>query len=189
MSSLPPPELLTPRLLLRLVQEADLADLLAVHADEEVNRYLPYVTWRGMADAQAWYAKVLQRRREGSAMQFVLQQQVGGRVIGGCLLFRFEPESGLAELGYALGRRDWGEGYMQEALSALLDYAFEAMQLRRIEAEVDPRNLASGQLLLGLGFQCEGLLRQRRVMKGEIKDAQMYGLLRDEWLARRAGSR
>ena len=110
MSSLPPPELLTPRLLLRLVQEADLTDLLAVHADEEVNRYLPYVTWRGMADAQAWYAKVLQRRREGSAMQFVLQQQAGGRVIGGCLLFRFEPESGLAELGYALGRRDWGEG-------------------------------------------------------------------------------
>jgi RimJ/RimL family protein N-acetyltransferase len=55
------------------------------------------------------------------------------------------------------------------------------MALRRIEAEVDPRNLPSGHLLLRLGFAKEGLLRQRWFIKGEARDTEVFGLLRDEW--------
>jgi [ribosomal protein S5]-alanine N-acetyltransferase len=55
------------------------------------------------------------------------------------------------------------------------------MALRRIEAEVNPLNIASGRLLLRLGFSKEGLLRQRWVVKGEVEDTELYGLLRHEW--------
>ena len=50
-----------------------------------------------------------------------------------------------------------------------------------MEAEVDPRNARSAQLLLRLGFTKEGLLRQRWITKGLATDVEVYGLLRHEW--------
>jgi RimJ/RimL family protein N-acetyltransferase len=72
---------------------------------------------------------------------------------------------------------------MHEALAALVGCAFTRMGLRRLEAEVDPRNGASGRALQRLGFTREGLLRQRWVDKGEAHDVEAYGLLKREWPA------
>ncbi len=70
---------------------------------------------------------------------------------------------------------------MREALGVLITRAFDGMGLRRLEAEVDPRNAASDRLLARLGFTREGLLRQRWFSKGESKDTHIHGLLRHEW--------
>lgn len=61
-----------------------------------------------------------------------------------------------------------------------LDHAFEAMALHKIEADVDPRNAASCRVLESLGFQREGLLRQRWRTGGELQDSAIYGLIADE---------
>lgn len=172
------------RLRLRPVQATDLPDLLVVNGDDETTRYLPYPAWRGLDDAQAWYQRVQERHAEGSAMQFVLELRATGQVVGDCLLFRFEPPSTRAELGYVLGRPWWGQGLMREGLELLLQAAFGPLDLRRLEAEADPRNLASDRLLLRLGFEREGLRRERWIMKGAAVDSHVYGLLREEWLAR-----
>lgn len=175
------------RLRLRPVQLADLPDLLEVNGSDETTRYLPYGTWHDMADAEAWYQRVEARHAEGSAMQFVLEHRDSGRVVGDCLLFRFEPPSARAELGYVLGRAWWGQGLMREGLGLLLQAAFGPLDLRRLEAEADPRNEASDRLLRRLGFEREGLRRQRWLMKGVAVDSHVYGLLREEWLARIPG--
>jgi len=83
-----------------------------------------------------------------------------------------------------MGRACWGKGYMNEALNALVSHAFEVMRLRRLEADVDPRNAASIRTLERLGFQREGYLRERWHVNGEVQDAIFYGLLRREWLKR-----
>ena len=102
-------------------------------------------------------------------------------LIGTTTLFNFNLDNGRAEIGYAMGRAHWGKGYMHEALQALVSHAFEVMQLRRLEADVDPRNAASIRTLERLGFQREGFLRERWHVNGEIQDAFFYGLLRREW--------
>lgn len=173
------------RLRLRLVERADLPDLLVVHGEDEVTRFLPYKTWREMADAEQWYERAMTRQDARTALQFVIVERAGQRVVGTCLLFNPVEESARAELGYVLGRRDWGRGLMGEALTLLLDLAYGPMELRRLEAEVDPRNDPSNRLLLRLGFTREGTLRRRWVTKGEEKDTHIYGLLADEWRARR----
>jgi len=178
-----PAPLITERLTIRKVESRDLADLLDVHRLDEVTRFLPYATWTSMADAQAWFGRTSARHDDGSAMQLVVAERASGRVIGSCLLFHFEPGSDRAEIGYVLGRDHWGRGVMQEALPAVIGHAFGPMGLRRLEAEVDPRNGASERVLLRLGFTREGLLRQRWAGKGEVKDALVFGLLRDEWQA------
>jgi len=114
-------------------------------------------------------------------MQFVVVQKQSGVAIGTCLLFHFDEASARAEIGYVLGQRHWGRGYMSEALSQLFAFAFDDLSLRRLEAEVDSRNVASDRLLLRMGFTKEGMLRQRWVTKGEVQDANIYGLLRHEW--------
>jgi [ribosomal protein S5]-alanine N-acetyltransferase len=175
------PKIETERLTLRLVEEADLTPLLAINADDSVTRYLPYESWKGIADAQAWLGRASVRFTEGEAGQFVIEHRGSRQVIGTTLLFRFDKSNARAEVGYALSRTYWGAGYMLEAMKAFVAFAFEQVSLRRLEAEIDPRNLSSAKLLERLGFVREGHLRERWAMKGEVTDSGLYGLLRTEW--------
>lgn len=178
---LPPnPTLHTERLTLRLAEPADLPMLLAVNGDDAVTRFLPYATWKDLADGEAWFSRIAARQAAGEVAQFVIALKDSGQVIGACLLFRFEIPSGRAELGYVLGRAHWGAGYMLEAMQAFVVAAFGPWGLRRLEAEINPLNHASARLLGRLGFVQEGLLRQRWINKGELCDSALFGLLRPE---------
>ena len=177
----PPSVIESNRLLIRLVEETDLPDLLAINSNDEVTRYLPYATWESLADGQAWFRRIEGLNASGSGLQFVVQEKTTGRVVATCLLFRYDEQSARAELGYVLGREYWGRGIMHEALSVLITYAFDTYALRRLEAEVNPVNEASCRLIQKLGFAQEGRLRHRWFSKGIAHDTNIYGLLRDEW--------
>lgn len=179
------------RLVIRTVEAADLPDLLAVNGDDAVTRHLPYATWQSLDDGKAWLERMNKLAAAGTGAQLVLVEKASGRCIGSCLLFRLDEGSARAELGYVLGRAHWGTGLMFEALSAVVSQVFATRgvgssagsALRRLEAEVNPLNVASRRLLERLGFRPEGLLRQRWQAKGAVYDTRFYGLLRDEWAA------
>jgi [ribosomal protein S5]-alanine N-acetyltransferase len=171
----------TSRLTIRLVEESDLPSLFVVNADDAVTRYLPYGSWKSVADGEAWFSRAAARLAAGEAGQFVIVHRESRRVVGTCLLFRFEESSARAEVGYVLAREYWGAGYMLEAMKAFVAFAFEQLGMQRLEAEIDPRNVSSAKLLERLGFVREGLLRQRWAMKGEVTDSGFYGLLHKEW--------
>jgi RimJ/RimL family protein N-acetyltransferase len=181
-----PPPIDSARLRVRPVEPGDLPALAAVNGDDAVTRFLPYASWASPADGVAWFERMRGIPAGGTAIQFVVVDKAADTPIGTCLLFRLDDESARAELGYVLGRSHWGRGCMHEALVALIDAAFGPLALRRLEAQMDPRNLASGRLIRRLGFAREGLLRQRWVAKGEARDAEIFGLLRDEWATARA---
>ncbi len=164
-----------------MVEENDVKDLLAVNGDEEVTRYLPYESWRSMADGKAWFDRMCGFMEGGDTLQFVIVERDSERVIGTCLLFRYNRENCRAELGYVMGREHWRRGFTHEALSALITYAFECCKIRRLEAEVEPANIASNNVLKKLGFTHEGVLRQRWQSNDNNFDANIYGLLRHEW--------
>jgi ribosomal-protein-alanine N-acetyltransferase len=185
---LPPhPEIQTERLTIRLAESSDLLSLLAINANDAVTRYLPYESWKGVADGEAWFDRVSARFAAGEAGQFVIVHRETGHVIGTCLLFGFDAPSARAEIGYVLAQEYWGAGFMFEAMTAFVAFAFEQVGVRRLEAEIDPRNAASAKLLERLGFVREGLLRQRWSVKGEVSDSGLYGLLRAEWPSSPAG--
>ncbi len=173
----------TGRLLLRWLDASDLAGLAAVHGDDVVTRFIPSITWRSHDDALDWLARHVALHEEGRVRRWAVIEKDGERRVGDCMLFNFDATSSRAELGFVLGRRDWGRGVMSEAVGALLTAAFDTMRLRRIEAHVDPLNAPSDRLLRKLGFVHEGLLRQRSVMKGKVVDSNVYGLLRVDWEA------
>ncbi len=169
------------RVSVRPVAESDLPSLLAVNNDEEVVRFLGHAPWQAMADAEGWFARISKLQASGSALEFVIAERITGSVIGRCGLFDFEEVNAHAALGYILGRAHWGQGYMREALTVLIHFAFGEMGLRRLEARVEAQNTASTGLLRRLGFTKEGVLRERWIPQGKTMDAEVYGLLRDEW--------
>ncbi|HEX4871903.1 MAG TPA: YiiD C-terminal domain-containing protein [Nevskiaceae bacterium] len=171
-----PERLGTPRLWLRAVQASDAEALHAINGDAEVTAFLPYPTWQSPADYPAWRARLSGAEAEGSARLWGLARREDDRLVGTAQLFRYEPSAARAELGYVLGRAGWGQGLMQEALSALLTAAF-ASGLARIEAEVDPHNRRSLATLQALGFSCEGLRRQRWRRHGQPLDVESWARL------------
>ena len=172
-----------PRVIVRPVAAGDIPDLLEVNGDDEVTKFVPYTTWRSLDDGFAWLRRMEGLAGSGSAQQLVIERVADGKVLGGVLLFKHEPASARLEIGYVLGRRHWRQGVAREALAAVCGHLFLQSGLRRIEAEVDPENVASCARCRRLGFTLEGRLRQRWVGKGRTYDTCIYGCLAHEWPA------
>jgi [ribosomal protein S5]-alanine N-acetyltransferase len=172
-----PTTLATPRLHLRPLREDDAQALFAIWSDAQAMRYFSFPAMSHLDEARDRIARKLRTATDGEAFICVIELQSTGEVVGDCALFHADEQCLRAEIGFSLQRRHWGSGYMSEAASALLEHAFGAVRLRRIEADIDPRNTASARLLERLGFVKEGLLRERWMVDGEVSDSALYGLL------------
>lgn len=181
MPALEPVILTTPRLIVRPLTEDDVPALFDIFSHPEVMRYWSYPALTDMTQAQDMLQRIQADYRNGNSVRLGIERRSDGVLLGTCALFSFHAASHRAEIGYALGRPHWGAGYMHEALTALIDYAFTTLDLYRLEADIDPRNVGSARTLERLGFQKEGHLRERWIVNGEISDTVWYGLLRREW--------
>jgi [ribosomal protein S5]-alanine N-acetyltransferase len=175
------PVITTPRVVLRWISEDDIDSLFEVFSDPRVMRYWssgPLPNREAAADLQR---EIADGNQNNTMFKWGLALRESNKIIGTATLFNLSLSNGRAEIGYAMGSAHWGKGYMNEALRALVEHGFNVMNLRRLEADVDPRNTASILTLERLGFKREGFLRERWHVNGEIQDAFFYGLLRHEW--------
>jgi RimJ/RimL family protein N-acetyltransferase/predicted enzyme related to lactoylglutathione lyase len=179
-----PATLHTARLHLRPLRDGDAAPLFALFSDPRVVRFLSRPAWSAIESARQRIAEDKAATASSSYLRLGIELAATGTLIGECSLFNLHPESRRAEIGYALAFDRHGCGYMNEALGALLEHGFGQLQLHRVEADVDPRNEASAQVLQRLGFSKEGHLRERWRVGGERSDSVLYGLLAREWQGR-----
>jgi ribosomal-protein-alanine N-acetyltransferase len=181
MTPFEPLEIPTKRLTLRFLGDTDVPALYNMFSHPEVMRYWSYSAWTEQSQAEQMLKSVQEGYQSGRALQLGIERNADHALVGTCTIFQFHVASRRAEIGYALGRPYWGSGYMNEALQSLLRYAFQTLDLHRLEADIDPRNHASATTLERLGFQKEGHLRERWIVNDEISDTALYGLLRREW--------
>lgn len=117
------------------------------------------------------------------ALRWIIADIASDQMIGTCALYDINPTHARAALGYALMPEHWGKGLATEAASLAMSYGFLELGLHRIEADTEPNNLRSNKVLERLGFQREGLLRERFMHPAGIQDSLIFGLLKPEWLA------
>ena len=175
------PTIAATRVALRWLTEADIDALFSVFSDPTVMRFWSSPSLPRRADARKLLGDIHDSFRKKELFQWGLVRQDDDFVIGTCTLAHLDASNRRAEIGFALGREHWGNGYMGEALNALVGFAFRDLDLHRLEADVDPRNVASIRILEKLGFQREGHLRERWLVNSEKQDALFYGLLQREW--------
>lgn len=172
------PELETERLVLREIHLSDASALYKVLSDPAVTEYYDDDPFTSVVQAQeqieSWQTG-FQRRW---ALRWGIAPKDGGELIGTCGLYGFHTLHLRAGVGYELAASHWRQGIMSEALAAGLRYAFEVMELNRVQALVMPGNTASIKLLEKFGFSNEGLLPQYEYWgsKGFV-DLYMFGIL------------
>lgn len=175
------PTIDAPRVRLRWLEERDVDALFTIFSHPQVVRYWAGPALADRAAASRLLDEIHDHFRRKELFQWGVARRSDDLVIGTCTLLRLDAANRRAEVGYALGHEHWGKGYIGEALEVLLDFAFGDLGLHRIEADIDPRNTGSIRTVERLGFQQEGLLRERWLVNGETQDSLMFGLLRPEW--------
>jgi [ribosomal protein S5]-alanine N-acetyltransferase len=144
-------------------------------------RYWDAPPWKKRAQAERFIAVCMQIEQEGTGARLAMERAADGVFIGWCCMVKWNPNHRSARMGYCLDDAVWGQGFATEAAGALLQWAFDTLDLNRVQAETDTRNAASSRVLEKLRFVREGTLRENCIVDGEVSDSWVYGLLRREW--------
>lgn len=173
----------TKRLALRPFQmgDAEAVHRLAGAKDVAAGTFLPHPMDRQAA--QDWIAQRLKDGAAGTSVTCAITLAESGEVIGSIgMELVVEHEQG--RLSYWLGHAYWNRGYGTEAVTALVEYGFNHLKLHRIYAPHFHTNPASGRVLQKAGMTHEGRLREHYLRFGQRIDVEVYGMLRQEYLAR-----
>ncbi|HLZ62622.1 MAG TPA: GNAT family N-acetyltransferase [Ktedonosporobacter sp.] len=169
------PLLETKRLVLRQLEQEDAKDIILFLADEETMRFYD-PPFKQFEQAEKSIARHQKRFADREAIRWGITLKGEGKVIGNCG-YSWDADNFCATLSYILAKPYWNKGIMTEALAAILQFGFDSCQLHRIEAQVALPNHASAQVLRKLGFQEEGLLRERLYVDNQFYDERMFSLL------------
>ena len=181
MPELLPTTLQTERLTLRPIAQGDAPALFAIFSDPEVVRYWSRGVWTDIAQAEDMIAAAARDYEDGSGLRYGIVITATSELVGVASLFAFNRDNRRCDIGYVLGSRHWNHGYVSEALVPVLEHAFGALGMNRIEADIDPRNIASGRVLEKLAFRREGTMPERWFVNGETADTAFYGLIKRYW--------
>lgn len=130
-----------------------------------------------LQDAKRFLSAVMMR--DENANEFVLAIEVNGEAVGGIgVILGTDIERISGELGYWLGEEYWGRGIATEAIRQFAPWAMERFQLGRLHADTFHDNPASARVLEKAGFVKESVKRRAAIKNGEIKDLNVYVLLR-----------
>lgn len=172
----------TPRLVLRpFVREDAQAMFDNWASDPAVTKFLSWPTYRNVEDAHSILNIWLESYGKPDFYQWAIVLKELEQPIGSISVVSFDDRVDTAEIGYCIGRSWWGQGIMPEALSAVIAYLFDEVDMQRIEAGHDPNNPASGAVLRKCGLQYEGILRKRIRSNQGITDVAWYSILKEEY--------
>ncbi|HJF30789.1 MAG TPA: GNAT family N-acetyltransferase [Sporosarcina psychrophila] len=170
----------TNRLILREVTTEDATEMFTYLSDKDVVKpmgLVPCQTVKDVWDEIKWYKSIFE---EDTGIRWGITLKDSGEVIGSCGFLNRQSKHYRAEVGYELSKEYWGKGIASEALEAVVKYGYNHFQLERIEALIEPSNLASQKLVEKQGFKREGLLRRYEFTCGKFDDLYMYSIIKEE---------
>src|SRR5215831_19432597 len=129
------PILTSARLVLRETAEKDAEDVFAMESDPVAMRYWSHPPMQELPEARDSVERAMGYFGSRIGLRWAITRPVEDRLLGHVSLFNFSEQNRRAEIGYGLARAHWGQGYMHEALVAVVDFAFGPLGLRRLEAD------------------------------------------------------
>ena len=172
------PVLTSTTVVLRELRASDAPALLAMLTTQEVSRFIspPPTTIDGFERFIAW---TVRKRAAGKYICFAAT--VNDTAIGIFQLRQLEPGFRVAEWGFAIGAEFWGSGIFLASASLVLEFAFDTVGVRRLEARASVRNGRGNGALRKIGAVQEGVLRKSFLRNGEYTDQALWAIVADEW--------
>ncbi|KFF03676.1 GNAT family N-acetyltransferase [Flavobacterium hydatis] len=149
----PFPILATERLTLRQLSTEDGQDIFALRSDAEINKYLGRQPSRTIEEATHFINKINDSIKKNDSIYWAITLTNSSIFVGTICLFDFSDETNKCEIGYELLTNFHGQGIMQEATKKVIDYAFQTLQVKMIEALTHNDNLNSIKLLTKFDFK------------------------------------
>ena len=171
------PVLTTPRLVLRKLTEQDTDAIQALRSNEQVNTYLNRKGPVSKQQALDFIHKVVSNTDKGESVYWCIELQDSPQLVGTICLWNFNHLKKMVDIGYELLLDFQGKGLMQEAMQAVLKYAFDVLKLETITALSHKDNAKSIHLLLKNHFLADQ--RQQYVSKTEAGGLAVYYLKRN----------
>ncbi len=175
------PEIETERLLLRELLPEDAPAIFRLFSDPLVTRYYDLVSYTQVRQAEELIEFFDESFELERAIRWGIERKEDGELMGTCGYVWLRTHRG--EIGYDLHSSFWRQGYMSEALDAIIDFGFTEFGLNRIEAMTMLDNEASMGLLRSLGFEQDGIMRELEFFKDAFHDMRLFSLLRKEFYA------
>lgn len=167
----------TERLRLRLHESGDMGWLHRLYSKSSVARYLLDEPWSRDDAAKRVSERLAKTGLDSDARALALVIEHDGTPIGDVLLWFVDADRRVAEIGWVLDPDHGGRGFAREAVSAVLQVAFDHYRVHRVSAQMDARNTASAKLATAVGMHHEAHLRRDWWSKGEWTDTLIFGML------------
>lgn len=150
---IPFPILTTERLILRQLVINDEQEIFILRSDIEINKYLDRQISNTIDDARAFISKVNENINKGDSLYWAITLRDKNILVGTICLFGFSNENYKCEIGYELLTNFQGQGIMKEAIEKVIDYAFNTIKVKKIEAFLHRDNQSSIKLLEKFSFR------------------------------------
>ncbi len=149
-------------------------------SDDEVTRFLTWPTHKTI-DGSKWFINFcLDGYKELSFYNWAIELKDTHELIGNISVVDVIEETGSMELGWVIGRKYWGKGYMPEAAECVMDVLFGEVGANCIFAKHDVNNPKSGRVMQKIGMKFEGIIRQCNKNNQGIVDCARYSILKSE---------
>lgn len=173
------PTLETERLILRMWERRDARQLYDYAKDPDVG---PHAGWKP-------HESILESRMIIDSLfrtkeTWAIVEKETGSIVGsiGFEPDKYRPQIKSREMGYSLAKSRWGRGYMTEAASKLIEYAFEQLHLEVLMIRTSEANRRSQRVIEKSGFTYEGTLRRAyRMYDGKLREVRCYSMLKEEY--------
>lgn len=174
------PQLTGRHVRLRELEAADARALLSAVSPEEVSRFISPQPG-SVAALERFIAWARDERQAGRAACFALTTLDSDDAIGMFQVRALEADFATAEWGFVIGSAHWGRGFFSEAASLFVDFAFDVVGARRLEARAVAANGRGNGALRKIGAVQEGVLRRSFLRDGRLHDQVLWSILNDEW--------
>ena len=175
----PFPTLQTERFTLRKVNKSDAENIFEIRSDETYSKFTGVKRYETVKEAEVYVAKIEGMIDRNEVILWSIDMKGTNEYVGGISLWNISDDKTQAEIGYDLLPKYRGNGYIQEAINAVSNYAFEVMKLHKIVAEhVRVENIKSIKVLERYGFLLEKTF-QVQMDDGSIEQRANYSLLND----------
>lgn len=159
----------------------DVEDFYQYYTDPEVNECIVSDIPRSLEEAKAELKYWIDVFYNNSGIYFGIAKKCDNKLIGSIGITSINRVHNRAEISYDLAKEYWQKGVMTKALKKLLEYAFMAIKINRLEAYALKENVASRKLLTKCNFNLEGELKQHRRHKGVYKDIGIFSLVLEDY--------
>ena len=142
--------------------------------------WVPFVTnIKEKYDAEVYIFDAMRYNEGGQKLTYFIKENE--KLIGSVGLFKIDKVIRKAEIGYWMSEVRTGKGIAKKSVQAVLKYAFEELNLNRIEARIATKNETSKYVVKSIGFQLEGVMRQDSFINDRYHDMEVYGILKKEF--------